>query len=862
MIELRTLGALELRGCDPGRVAALVAQPKRLALLAYLAIATPRGFHRRDILVALFWPESDQERARAALRHALSFLRQQLGHAVVLTRGDEVGLDRAAVWCDATAFEAPVDAQTAAELVALYRGDLLGGLHVSDAPEFERWLDGERRRLRARAADAAWALAAGEEGGGNWGAAVAHARRAVLLSSDYEQPTRRLIELLDRGGDRAAAIQEYQALERRLAQELDVSPSPETRALIARIRARETVASTSTRPLEEIAPPSGHPGPAGAMAEWGIGRRSVHWRRYAGLAALVILAAYGLFTRFRTSGTSRAAGRPMLVVLPFENLGAPADEYFTEGVTEEIMARLAGLRGLGVIGRTSATQYKQTTKTIPQIGQELGVDYILEGTVRWEKPPHGPNRVRVTSQLVRVSDASHVWAKVYDAVLADVLDVQSNIAMQVADTLNVTLLAPERQALAVRPTANLGAYDYYLRGKDYWTRYYVEEDAQVAVRMFGRAVQLDTTFALAYAALARAHLWLSWTFGRSGELAGVKQALDRALQLGPDLPETHLARGYYFYYGPRDYARALEQFAWVWARRPNDPDVIKAIGFIHRRRGQWTEAVSQLTRALELDPRDHTGWLDLADTYGLMRRYAEAERALERATALAPDVPVYHGMRAYLSLKKDGDTARARLVLEEEPPSLDRAAILAWSTVLLRVFAVPYAAALNRLTLAGAGGPGTAGAGGDSSQYYLAKAEAFAAWSEIPAAQAYYDSARVVLEARLAARGINKSAEQWPIEVPLALAYAGLGRKADAIRLARAGAQLVPVSRDAFAGPNALDRLAEIYVRTGEYDAALDQVEYLLSIPSEVSGPVLRADPLWAPLRGNPRFERLIRGSS
>jgi TolB-like protein len=552
----------------------------------------------------------------------------------------------------------------------------------------------------------------------------------------------------------------------------------------------------------------------------------------------------------------------MLVVLPFENLGATADEYFTDGMTEEIMVRLAGLRGLGVIGRTSATQYKKTTETIPQIGQELGVDYILEGTVRWEKSPHGPNRVRVTSQLVRVSDASHIWAKVYDAVLADVFEVQSNIAMQVADTLNVTLLAPERQALAVRPTANLEAYDYYLRGKDYWTRYYVEEDAQVAVRMFERAVQLDTTFALAYAALARAHLWLSWTFGQSGELAGVKQAVDRAQQLGPDLPETHLARGYYSYYGSRDYTHALEQFAWVRARRPNDPDVIKAIGFIHRRRGHWTEAVSQLTRALELDPRDHTGWSDLADTYGLMRRYADAERDLERAIALAPDVPVYHGMRAYLSLKRDGDTARARLVLEQEPPSLDRAAILAWSTVLLRAFAIPYAAALDRLTLPGAGGPGTAGAGGDSSQYYLAKAEAYAAWSEIPAARAYYDSARVVLEAKLAARPINKSAEQWPVEVLLALAYAGLGRKADAIRLARAGAQLVPVSRDAFAGPNALDRLAEVYVRTGEYDAALDQVEYLLSIPSEISGPLLRADPLWAPLRGNPRFERLIRGSS
>ena len=563
-----------------------------------------------------------------------------------------------------------------------------------------------------------------------------------------------------------------------------------------------------------------------------------------------------LFGWRRTRGGAEGAGPKRLAVLPFENLGRADDEYFADGMTEELTARLAGLHGLGVIGRTSAVQYKKTTKTIPQIGQELGVEYILEGTVRWEKPPHGPNRVRVTPQLIRVSDASHVWANVYDAVLADVFDVQSSIATQVAETLDVTLLAPERQALGVRPTANLEAYDSYLRGEDYDARQYREEDAHLAVRMYQRAVQLDPKFALAYAALARAHLFLSWIFDQTGELPKAQAALGRAQQLGPELAETHLALGYYYYWGSRDYDRALEQFGWVRERQPNDPDVISAIGYIRRRQGRWAEAVSDLARATELDPRNHSLFVELGETYRLLRRYSDAERALGRAISLAPEVPAYHAFRAGLYLMQDGNATRAKQVLQQAATTIDPARILTARLVdnlrvLVRVFVADYGEALARFPLRAAGG--------DTAGYYMAKAEYYRVTSDTPRAHAYFDSARVVLEAKLAARPANKATE-FPVEMALALAYAGLGRKADAIRLGREGAQLVPVSRDALAGPTVLLDLVEIYVRTGEYDAALDHVEYLLSIPSSVSIPLLRIDPLYAPLRGNPRFERLVQG--
>ena len=613
--------------------------------------------------------------------------------------------------------------------------------------------------------------------------------------------------------------------------------------------------------LEAMATPSGGLTPTGAIPagrpSFGAWRPWGWWPAYVSVAAIGLLVALGAFARFRArSAPSRAPARRMLVVLPFENLGRPEDEYFADGMTEEVTARLAGLHGLGVIGRTSAIQYKKTTKTIPQIGQELGVDYILEGTVRWEKPPHGASRVRFTPQLVRVSDASHVWAKVYDAVLADVFDVQSNIATQVADTLDVTLLAPERQAIAVRPTANLEAYDYYLRGKDYDARQYIQEDVELGVRMYQRAVQLDPTFALAYDALARDYLHLSWLFGRTSGLPNAKAALDRAQQLGPDLAETHLALGDYYYYGSRDYDHALEQFTQVRERQPNDADVISAIGFIHRRQGRWAEAVSELTRATELDPRDHGVFMELGLTSGLLlRRYPEGQRALERAVSLAPDIPAYHALRASLYLMQDGDTKRAKQALAQAGGTLDPGRILvnavaALNRVRVRVLAADYHDALTRLTLRAAEG--------DSATYYLTRAEFYGAQNDMPAAYLYYDSARVVLEARLVARLANKASEQRPGETHLALAYAGLGRKADAIRLGREGAQLVSVSRDAFSGTLVLLDLTEVYVRTGEYDAALNQLEYLLSIPSPVSIPLLRVDPLYAPLRGNPRFERLL----
>jgi tetratricopeptide (TPR) repeat protein len=414
-------------------------------------------------------------------------------------------------------------------------------------------------------------------------------------------------------------------------------------------------------------------------------------------------------------------------------------------------------------------------------------------------------------------------------------------------------LAPERAALAAKPSANLQAYDYYLRGNDYAKRMWVANDERLAVQMYERAVALDSTFALAYARLARSDLFLSWNYGRTDELPKAKAAVDRARQLASDLAETHVALGYYFYMGERAYHRALEQFALAERQEPTNPDAIEVTSFVERRLGQWERNLADLARALELNPRSHDLLFNLAWSYLVLRRYPEAQRSIDRAISLAPDIPVYHTLKASLYLMWDGSTVRARQALEEAARTVDPAQVLVqrgYLGLLVRVFGAEFAEPLARLSLR------TQGI--DTLDYFLYKAELNASTRRPALGRAYFDSARVVSEAYLARHpGVPLSNHDWHSR--LALAYAGLGQKALALRTAREGAQLLPVSKDAFMGPYLRRVLAEVYVQTGEYDAALDELEFLLTIPSPVSAPLLRVDPVWKALRGNPRFERLLK---
>jgi TolB-like protein/tetratricopeptide (TPR) repeat protein/tRNA A-37 threonylcarbamoyl transferase component Bud32 len=584
-------------------------------------------------------------------------------------------------------------------------------------------------------------------------------------------------------------------------------------------------------------------------------------RRPIPVAALMLGLGFaiglGVLFAWRRShgGVEESVGPKPLAVLPFENLGRPEDEYFADGITEEITSRLAAVPGLRVISRTSAMQYKATRKSVHQIGQELGVAYVLEGSVRWERAGTGPSRVRVTPQLIRVSDDSHVWADRYDAVLAEVFEVQSTVAERVVTALGVALSEPERQVLAARPTANLEAYDYYLRGNDYANRGFAEDDQRAAAQMYGKAIALDSTFALAWAKLAQTQAQIYWFYyDRTAEqVARSKAAAERALRLEPNLPEAHLALGYYYYWGQRDYERALEEFSIVQKRQPHDAGLLAAIGRVQRRQGRWDEALANMKRAAELEPGSNGYSFDVGETGVIMRRYAEAERYLDRSIALAPDAGEAYFMKVVLYLNWLGDVDKASQVVRQALARMDLGKLIAGPAPNLP--SIAFVMARDSASFPGVETMARSSFRSDSVAYLSFKADFSRLRGQPQRARAYYDSLLTVLEAEVRLRP-----EDDEFHAILGLVYARLGRKADAIREGREAVALLPLSKDAYFGGGEVINLAVIYATVGEPDTALDQLEAALKVPSGISVARLRVDPTFAPLKRNPRFERLAAG--
>ena len=555
---------------------------------------------------------------------------------------------------------------------------------------------------------------------------------------------------------------------------------------------------------------------------------------------ILLLTALGYF--FWPHRASEIANqRKMLVVLPFENRGPSDDDYFAAGITDAITARIASIPGIGVISRQSAIQYQKSEKSSRQIGKELGVNFILDGSVQRENPGDIHSNVRVIPQLVRVSDDTHLWADTYDEEMTGVFRLQSEIAERVAQALDITLLEPERQKLNKKPTKNLDAYDFYLRGKDYASRDVVESDAEKAVEMFEKAVAADTNFATAYAALTRSRVWLGWNFAKPEEIPKAKSAVDNAVRLDPDSPETHLALGFYFYRGSRDYEKALAEFKIVQKQYPNNADAIAALGYIYRRQGKWVDATAHLEKAVTLNPRNYFWMLDLGDSYSLMRQYAKSERFLNRAIELSPDVFLAYQQSIELYVSRDGNTQMARKILQSVPKNVSRESLVN-SWVYLENIDGNFQAALNHLSQPY-----------DSLLYYLDKANVYELMNLPQKAHACFDSAKVQFE-----KEVRRQPEVAYFHAGLGLALAGLQEKEVAIREGENAVALLPVSTDAYTGSLLLEILAWIYVKTENYDAAIDRLAELLTIPSRLSVNKLKIEPNWAPLRDLPRFQELL----
>ncbi|MFQ5524706.1 MAG: protein kinase [Thermoanaerobaculia bacterium] len=590
--------------------------------------------------------------------------------------------------------------------------------------------------------------------------------------------------------------------------------------------------------------------------------RATRRRNLIGLLAVALVAAgvsYLVTWRERASGPAQeerapaaaAAERKMIVVLPFESLGPPEEEYFAAGMTEEITSRLAAVRSLGVISRTSAVQYDKTGKSLPEIGADLGADYVLEGTVRWAKSGSGANRVRFTPQLIRVADDTHLWAGQYDEVLEDIFAVQSEIALEVSEQLGVTLGVPEREALEARPTENLEAYQAYLRGRSLLGRIGGELRSPPAAESFERAVELDPGFVLAWAELSVVRSRISYGGKDPKKRQAARQALERAIELAPDAPEVKLADAYYEYYVERNFDRTLELLSRIDETRPNDAEALELRGYILRHQGRWEEAREVLERAAELNPRDL--WLlgRLAAFVLLpLERYAEAMDVTDRAIALGPDQRLLYDTKAGIYWAWKGALVEARAALETLPAQNDFSRMMEFYQA---IYEGSYPAALEPL---------------DSMDPEWVEGLTFGRWpralleawvyelqGESDLAESAYAGALLLAEAELRLRP-----EVPQVHSVLGYVYAGLGRKEEAIRAAKRAVEIRSLAGDlGWGSVDYLKHLAIVYTRVGEYEAALDELEILLSVPFEkISIPLVRIEPWWEPLRDHPRYRKLI----
>ena len=532
-----------------------------------------------------------------------------------------------------------------------------------------------------------------------------------------------------------------------------------------------------------------------------------------------------------------------LAVLPFNNMSEEKDSvFFSDGIHEDILTNLALVRELQVVSRTSVMQYRNTTKTLRQIAAELGVAYVLEGSVR-----RAGNKVRVTGQLIRAATDEHVWAKNYDRDLTDVFSIQSELATEIAGALSAALSPQEKQLLNRRPTENLAAYDSYVKARqkrqDTLTSFSAEP-------FLLTAVQLDPKFAQAWAELGSLHAFIYFSdIDHSTErLAKAKAAIETAVRLAPDDPAVIEKQGDYYYYGYRDYARASEQYQRLAVLRPNDAAVFGSLGFIHRRQGRWAEALTELRRAAQLEPRTLRYTRTLSQLAVGLNLHDEALAVHQQVVALHPEALLEALQLASLPLLATGSVRELETLLVQLKPELYDAA----TVVYLRLGAArgvsDFAAAI-RLDQQQ---PYYDGFGETHWSQDISAAFVLMAHGDTAAARARVATVKTEALADLTRK---PSATTW---VSLSNLHVILGDKAEALRCAQAAKDLVPESADAIDGPRLSLNYAQMLAWCGEKDRALAELARLLRTPFGENIYAARLNYYWQPLHNDPRFQALV----
>jgi DNA-binding SARP family transcriptional activator/TolB-like protein len=642
LYQLKTLGGLALLDSNGAPAAT---QRRRLALLALLASAGERGL-TRDRLIGLLSADSPTESARHALEQVLSTLRRQLGESVFLGT-DPVRINPDFLSSDVTAFGAALERADYLAAAALYQGPFLDGISLPDAGEFERWVDVEREHLRERYAGALEHLAEEESLRGKHAAAVGWWRKLAAADPLGTRGAAGLIRALVAAGDPAGAMQHARVYEALVRQQLDMPLDPSLTKLMEDLRAgRLPTAVVVPAPKGSRVAPAPSPRPSAGIESHPrtaavVSPRRGGRRRWLGLVALGLIGAAVVLVRLGSPA------KPIrIAVLLYENLGTPEDEYFADGLAEEITNYLASTPGVSIIGRTSVLRYKKAPKSPAEIRKELGVDYVLGGTVSWARNPE-PTRVRINSSLQRASDNSIVWNASEEGVLGDVFALQANIAEHVLAALNRSLREPERRARRAVPTRNLAAYQEYLLGRSQWVLR-TDVNIEAAIGHFERAIGMDSTFAVAYAALADAwvvypNFWHRQDSTRNLVPSAAEayrradRAVRHALALDSTLVEAQAALAYVRFLTTGDYVRALPELQAVVTRDPGSPFARHWLRHAFAAAGRAEEALAQSRMAVELDPLTPLGNTILGVDLAATGHPTEAIEALRRAIEVSPN---------------------------------------------------------------------------------------------------------------------------------------------------------------------------------------------------------------------------------
>src|SRR5437667_9239088 len=562
---------------------------------------------------------------------------------------------------------------------------------------------------------------------------------------------------------------------------------------------------------------------------------------------VVVSAAAGFFLLPRVS--ARKIDKS-IAVLPFNSLSDEKENaYFADGMQDDIMTNLSKIGDLKVISRTSVMSYRgNAARSAREIGKALGVATLLEGSVR-----RIGNRVRVNVQLINAENDEHIWAEDYDRELTDVFAIQTDLAQKIVYTLQAKLAPNEKARLDRLPTQDPNAYLLFVQAHDYADRTDMFRDTSLkAEPLFEQAIKLDPNFAAAFAGLSMVESWVYHSFDPlPARREKARLNADEALRLQPDLPEGHLALGFSYYYGDRDYQRALAEFEIAKRGLPNEAQAYMAIGAIQRRQGKWIESTENLEKAAALDPKNVGILCNLGYSYMAQRNFEAADKIFDRAIVAEPQSLQAAGMKAAVAVQSTGDLSGVEKQFSSVPPEADPAGLITWIRVGILTLERKFPEALQVV-----------------QQF---RGETLATATTAPCPKALLEGTLYLYQgdkekARIAFEHARAVAEKLVREAPqdanrhgqLGLLLAALGQKEEAINEGRRAVELLPESQDAFDGPQGTESLAQIYAWTGEFDEAFRLLDHLLDVPNGLTAPMLKLDPIWDPLRKDPRFQALI----